>query len=324
MNRDKISIVIPVFNEDKVLEKLFSRLIPVMDRLNRDYEVIMIDDGSTDNSLGILVRYASDKIKVVEMTRNYGQHPAIFAGFEESSGEIVITLDADLQNPPEEIPRIIEVMEKGGYEVVGTIRTARKDSVFRKIPSKIINAFTRRITGVYLSDWGCMLRGYRRHVVDYMVKSREHSTFIPALATSFAKDVTEIEVAHEERYAGASKYSLVKLISLQFDLVTSFSDFPLKFLLYSGILLAFFGFAFGMVLAIARLYFGAAWAVEGVFTLFAVLFFLVGAQFLAFGVMGEYVGRIYREVKKRPSYTVRKVHQQEENRGPTVMQRTNK
>jgi undecaprenyl-phosphate 4-deoxy-4-formamido-L-arabinose transferase len=308
LSTDKISIVIPVYNEDKVLEALFSRLIPVMDRLNRDYELIMVDDGSTDNSLEILLQQVSDRIKVVEMTRNYGQHAAIFAGFEASSGEIVITLDADLQNPPEEIPRIIEVMESGCYEVVGTVRKGRKDSVFRKIPSKVINGITRRIIGIQLRDWGCMLRGYRRHVVDNMLKSKEHSTFIPALAISFAKDITEIEVAHEERYSGDSKYSLAKLITLQFDLITSFTDFPLKLLFYSGILLAFFGISFGIVLAIARLVFGALWAAEGVFTLFAVLFVFIGAQFLAFGIMGEYIGRIYREVKKRPPYTVRQVH----------------
>jgi len=308
VKKDKISVVIPVYNEEKVLERLFERLVPVMEGMNRDYEVVLVDDGSTDDSLEILISNAGAKIRVVELTRNYGQHAAVFAGFENSDGEIVVTLDADLQNPPEEIPRLVEVMEKGNYEVVGTVRKVRKDSIFRKIPSRIVNAMTKRITGVYLNDWGCMLRAYRRHVVEYMITSREHSTFIPALATSFAKDVTEIDVAHEERFAGESKYSLTKLITLHFDLITSFSDFPLKLMLYSGFLLAFLGVGFGIVLAVARLYFGALWAGEGVFTLFAVLFFFVGAQFLAFGIMGEYVGRIYSEVKKRPSYTIRRVH----------------
>ena len=310
MHVKKISVVIPVFNEGQVLEKLFARIVPVMEHLNRDYEILLVDDGSTDDSLEIMTRHADNRIKIIELTRNYGQHAAIFAGFEKSQGDIIITMDADLQNPPEEIPRIIDVMEQGNYEVVGTVRKDRQDSIFRKVPSRVINAFTRRITGVCLKDWGCMLRGYRRHVVDYMLESREHSTFIPALAASFAKDVTEIEVDHEARYAGESKYSLTKLISLQFDLVTSFSDFPLKFMFYVGLFLAFFGIVFGTILAVARLCFGAQWAVEGVFTLFAILFFLIGAQFLAFGVMGEYVGRIYREVKKRPPYTIRRIHDQ--------------
>lgn len=308
MENEKISIVIPVYNEEKNLERLFERIVPVMDGLERDYEIVLVDDGSTDRSLEILLKHADKRIKIVELTKNYGQHAAVFAGFENSEGGILITMDADLQNPPEEIPRLIEVMDEGNYEVVGTVRKARKDSILRKIPSKIVNAATRRITGVRLSDWGCMLRAYRRHVVEHMVRSQEHSTFIPALATAFAKDITEIEVAHEERFAGETKYSLTKLISLQFDLVTSFSEFPLKFMLYMGLCLAFLGIAFGIILTVARLSFGAAWAAEGVFTLFAALFFFIGAQFLALGVMGEYVGRIYREVKKRPPYTIRRVY----------------
>ena len=308
MSASKISVVIPVYNEELVLEKLFERLMPVMEGMERDYEVILVDDGSRDSSLTIMRSHASQKVIVVELSRNYGQHAAVFAGFETCTGEIIVTLDADLQNPPEEIPHLVEVMETGEYEVVGTVRMMRQDTAFRKSASKVVNAFTRRITGVHLSDWGCMLRAYKRHVMEYMVASREHSTFIPALATSFAKDITEIEVKHEERFAGESKYSLPKLISLQFDLVTSFSDFPLKLMLYAGLLLAFLGMGFGTLLAVARLAFGAAWAAEGIFTLFAVLFFFVGAQFLAFGVMGEYVGRIYKEVKKRPAYTIRRIY----------------
>lgn len=308
MSASKISVVIPVYNEELVLEKLFERLLPVMEGMERDYEVILVDDGSRDSSLTIMRSHASQKVIVVELSRNYGQHAAVFAGFETCTGEIIVTLDADLQNPPEEIPHLVEVMETGEYEVVGTVRMMRQDTAFRKSASKVVNALTRRITGVHLSDWGCMLRAYRRHVVEYMVASHEHSTFIPALATSFAKDITEIEVKHEERFAGESKYSLPKLISLQFDLVTSFSDFPLKLMLYAGLLLAFLGMGFGTLLAVARLAFGAAWAAEGIFTLFAVLFFFVGAQFLAFGVMGEYVGRIYKEVKKRPAYTIRRIY----------------
>ncbi|MCK9264077.1 MAG: undecaprenyl-phosphate 4-deoxy-4-formamido-L-arabinose transferase, partial [Deltaproteobacteria bacterium] len=157
-------------------------------------------------------------------------------------------------------------------------------------------------------DWGCMLRAYRRSVVVYMLNSREHSTFIPALAITFAKRITEIEVGHSERFAGESKYSLTKLITLHFDLITSFTEFPLKLMLYLGTFLAVFGFGFGVFLVVARLYFGALWAAQGVFTLFAVLFLFIGAQFFAFGIMGEYVGRIYREVKHRPAYTIRRIY----------------
>jgi undecaprenyl-phosphate 4-deoxy-4-formamido-L-arabinose transferase len=308
MNQDKISVVIPVYNEEKGLEELFKQLVPVMEGMNRTYEIVLVDDGSTDRSLEILRKHAGEKIKVVELTRNYGQHAAVFAGFESSDGAIVITLDADLQNPPREIPRLVKTMEEGEYEVVGTIRMARQDTFFRRTASAAVNAMTRKITGVNLNDWGCMLRAYRREVVRYMVDSREHSTFIPALATKFAKRITEIEVGHNERFAGESKYSLLKLISLQFDLVTSFSEFPLKLMLYIGFFMAFVGVGFGIFLAVARLYFGALWAAQGVFSLFAVMFILMGAQFLAFGLMGEYVGRIYREVKRRPAYTIRRIY----------------
>ncbi len=311
MAKAKLSVVIPVYNEEENLERLFERLMPVMSSLGREYEVILVDDGSTDKSLDILLKHTGQGVKVVELTRNYGQHAAVFAGFDNADGDIIITMDADLQNPPEEIPRLVETMEQGNYEVVGTVRRARKDSIFRKIPSRIVNRITRKITGVNLTDWGCMLRAYRRNVVEHMITAREHSTFIPALASVYAKDIVEIEVSHEERFAGESKYSIAKLISLHFDLITSFSDFPLKFMLYTGFLLAFMGVGFGLVLIVARIYFGAEWAAEGVFTLFAVLFFFMGALFMALGVMGEYVGRIYKEVKKRPSYTIRKVYTSE-------------
>ena len=245
---------------------------------------------------------------MVELTRNYGQHAAILAGFSIVRGEIVVTLDADLQNPPEEIPRLIAAMEEGGFDVVGTIRRGRKDSLFRILPSKIVNMIARKITGVRMTDWGCMLRAYRRKVVERMIACHEHSTFIPALATHFGKRVTEIVVAHEERFGGKSNYPLRKLINLQFDLVASFSEFPIKLIMYGGLLLAVFGVCFGLVLAVARLLYGALWAAQGVFTLFAILFVFVGLQFFALGLTGEYIGRIYREVRKRPEYVIECVH----------------
>jgi undecaprenyl-phosphate 4-deoxy-4-formamido-L-arabinose transferase len=229
-------------------------------------------------------------------------------------GDIVITLDADLQNPPEEIPNLMRVMEEGDYDVVGTIRRERKDSFLRTIPSRMINVITRKITKVNMSDWGCMLRAYRRSIVERMVNCHEHSTFIPALATYFAKKVTEIEVVHEARHGGESHYSLRKLINLQFDLVSSFSDFPLKFIMYAGIAMAFLGISLGVVLGIARIVYGAEWAAEGVFTLFSILFAFVGFQFFALGVMGEYIGRIYREVRKRPEYTIERIYPTDEGR----------
>jgi undecaprenyl-phosphate 4-deoxy-4-formamido-L-arabinose transferase len=304
-----ISIVIPVFNEEKNLHALMERLRPIMKGMKRPYEIILVDDGSVDRSLEILKEFAREPdVRVVELTRNYGQHAAILAGFSIVRGQIVITMDADLQNPPEEIPRLVHVMEEGSYDVVGSIRKGRQDSLFRILPSKVINMVARKITGVAMRDWGCMLRAYRRPVVERMINCHEHSTFIPALATFFGKRVTEIEVAHEERFGGKSNYPLRKLINLQFDLVASFSELPMKLLMYGGIAMALAGICFGTFLAVARLVYGALWAAQGVFTLFAILFVFVGMQFFALGVIGEYIGRIYKEVRKRPEYVIERIH----------------
>ena len=309
MSNVALAVVIPVYNEEANLPVLMQRLMPVMQGLKKSFEIIFIDDGSRDQSLEILKSFTkNDQVKVVELTRNYGQHAAIMAGFSITQAGIVITLDADLQNPPEEIANLVKVMEEGNYDVVGTIRKGRKDSFFRILPSKIINMVARKITKVNMRDWGCMLRAYRRPVVERMIQCHEHATFIPALAMVFAKRVTEIEVAHEERHGGKSNYPLRKLINLQFDLVASFSDLPLKLLMYGGVLMSMLGVCFGTFLAIARLAYGARWAAEGIFTLFAVLFVFVGLQFFALGVIGEYIGRIYREVRKRPEYVIEKVH----------------
>lgn len=310
-----ISLVIPVYNEEANLPHLVERLRPVMQKMGKSYEIIFVDDGSQDNSLSILKGFLIyPEVRIIELTRNYGQHAAIFSGFSVVRGDIVITLDADLQNPPEEIPNLVRVMEEGDYDVVGTIRKERKDSFFRTFPSRIINVMARKITKVNMSDWGCMLRAYRRNTVERMVNCHEHSTFIPALATYFSKKVTEIEVDHETRHAGESHYSLRKLINLQFDLVSSFSDFPLKFIMYAGIGMAILGISFGIVLGIARIIYGARWAAEGVFTLFSILFAFVGFQFFALGVMGEYIGRIYREVRKRPEYMIERIYPADEDR----------
>ncbi len=309
MGNMQVAVVIPVYNEEENLPALMQRLMPVMLSLGKSFEIIFIDDGSHDQSLQILKEFTKNfQVRVVELTKNYGQHAAIMAGFSITQADIIITMDADLQNPPEEIINLVKVMEEGNYDVVGTIRKGRKDSFFRILPSKIINMVARKITGVSMRDWGCMLRCYRLPVVQRMIQCHEHATFIPALATVFAKRVTEIEVEHEERHGGKSNYPLRKLINLQFDLVASFSDLPMKLIMYGGILMSLLGVCFGAFLAVARLIYGARWAAEGIFTLFAVLFVFVGMQFFALGVIGEYIGRIYREVRKRPEYVIEKIH----------------
>src|SRR3972149_822569 len=283
-----ISVVVPVYNEGPNLPLLMDRLEAARGAAGKPYEIVFVDDGSRDNSLEILKGFVGrNGVRVLELTRNYGQHSAIMSGFSVVRGEIVVTIDADLQNPPEEIPAVVRAMEEGNYEVVGTVREMRKDSIFRKIPSRIVNVMTRRITGIRMSDWGCMLRAYRREVVDRMVESQEYSTFIPALATLFAKRMTEIPVAHAERHGGGPHPHPPRVLHLQFDLLTSFSEFPLKVLLYLGSVLAFGSVTLGLLLGVMRLIYGPAWAEYGIFTLFAILFFFVGGLFIALGIMGS-------------------------------------
>lgn len=302
-----ISIVIPVYNEEGNLDNLFDRLYPVMQGIGKPFEIIFTDDGSRDRSLELLKRLAKahPEVRVVEFNGNFGQHMAIMAAFEICRGEVIVTLDADLQNPPEEIPKLIDAVEQG-HDVVGSIRQQRQDSFFRKMASLSVNIITRKMTGIQMSDYGCMLRAYRRNIVDNINRCDESSTFIPALAQTFASNPGEVAVAHAERTEGESKYSLYTLIRLNFDLMTGFSVVPLQLFALLGILTSLFAVAFAGFLLVRRFIVGAE--VEGVFTLFAIMFFFIGITIFGIGIVGEYVGRIYQEVRRRPRYVVRKVH----------------
>ncbi len=300
-----LSVVIPVFNEEENLVELHARLATTLDRAGYDWEVIYTDDGSRDRSWEILEGlHAQDpeRVRLVRFNRNYGQHMAVFAGFERVRGQVVATLDADLQNPPEELPRLVAKLEEG-YDVVGGWRQARQDSWLRKLPSYVVNRITSKVVGVDLKDYGCMLRAYRREVVDAMNACQETSSFIPALANTFARDVVEIPVGHAQRQGGTSKYGLMRLLRLNFDLMTGFSVLPIQLVSLLGSVVALVGLGFGVFLFVRRLIVGPE--VEGVFTLFAILFVFVGLQILGVGLIGEYVGRIYREVRQRPRYIVR-------------------
>lgn len=304
-----VSVVIPVYNEADSLPTLLPRLVAACDLLTQSYEIILIDDGSQDGSAD-LIREAANKaenhVVGVLLNRNYGQHAAIMAGFETAKGDLVITLDADMQNPPEEIPRLVEAAIQG-YDVVGTIRRDRQDSWFRKSASKLINKAVQRATGVQMSDYGCMLRAYRRHIVDAMLSCHERSTFIPILANSFARRTIEIDVEHAERKHGESKYGFLHLINLMFDLVTCMTSTPLRLLSIVGSAISIFGFLFALLLIVMRLTFGAMWAANGVFTLFAILFTFVGVQLLGMGLLGEYIGRMYNDVRARPRYFIHQI-----------------
>jgi undecaprenyl-phosphate 4-deoxy-4-formamido-L-arabinose transferase len=307
----QLSIVIPVYNEEEGLQALFDRLYPAMDqlqaKLNLHYEIIFVNDGSKDRSAGMLAAQFDlrpDVTRVVLFQNNFGQHMAIMAGFEYARGESIITLDADLQNPPEEIALLAAELIKG-HDYVGTIRSNRQDSWFRKTASRAMNHLRQRITRITMTDQGCMLRGYSRRIVNLVRQCNESNTFIPALAYTFAANPTEIEVKHEERFAGESKYSLYQLIRLNFDLVTGFSVMPLQLFSIFGMLLALGSGTLFALLLVRRFVLGSE--VEGVFTLFALTFFLIGVMLFGLGLLGEYIGRIYQQVRERPRYVVQTV-----------------
>ncbi len=307
MNAPLISVVIPVFNEEAGLATLFARLYPALDRLASSYEIIFINDGSTDRSAAMLrdqFQLRPDVTRVILFNGNYGQHMAIMAGFERCRGDRIVTLDADLQNPPEEIGSLMAEMDKG-FDYVGSIRRKRQDTAWRRWASKAMNRSRERLTHIKMTDQGCMLRAYSRDIINAINQSREVSTYIPALAYSFSHNPTEIEVAHEERSAGESKYSLYKLIRLNFDLVTGFSTVPLQVFSLIGIAISLMSIGFVVYLAIRRLIVGPE--AEGLFTLFGIAFFLIGVTLFGIGLLGEYIGRIYQQVRERPRYLIQAV-----------------
>jgi undecaprenyl-phosphate 4-deoxy-4-formamido-L-arabinose transferase len=314
-----VSVVIPVYNEEAGLHQLFTRLYPALDAMAASqrlrYEVVFVNDGSRDRSAAILseqFRARPDVTRVILFNTNYGQHAAIMAGFERVRGRWIVTLDADLQNPPEEIAKLIDAMQ-AGHDYVGTIRRARRDSAWRKTASRAMNRIRERITHIKMTDQGCMLRAYDRRIVDTINQCREINTFIPALAYTFANNPIEIEVAHAERAAGESKYSLYALIRLNFDLVTGFSVVPLQAFSLIGVALAIASAALVLLLALRRIFLGAE--AEGLFTLFGIAFFLIGVTLLGIGLLGEYIGRIYEEVRGRPRWIVQAVLEQTDARG---------
>jgi undecaprenyl-phosphate 4-deoxy-4-formamido-L-arabinose transferase len=309
MNKPYVSIVIPVYNEQDNLQALFTRLTAVMDKLGKPYEIVFTNDGSRDRSGVMLEEFHKQRpgeVRFIDFNGNFGQHMAIMAAFERVRGEVIVTLDADLQNPPEEIPKLLAAIE-AGHDVVGGYRKNRHDTFFRKYASKIINSIRAKITNIRMKDQGCMLRAYRRNIVENIVASQETSTFIPALAYSYAARPTDVEVEHAARAAGESKYHLYDLIRLNFDLMTGFSVVPLQVFTLFGMVVSVLSTLFVVFLFIRRLVVGPE--AEGVFTLFAILYFLVGVGIMGLGIIGEYIGRIYKEVRRRPRFVIRKIYE---------------
>ena len=305
----EVSIVIPVYNEEESLHALFAELWPVMSGLGRSFEIIFINDGSRDATLGLLYDFYKEhpEVRVIDLGANFGQHMAIMAGFDHVRGQKIITLDADLQNPPSEIPGILTQMDEG-HDVVGTYRVGRQDPVFRKVASKIINKMTNRLAKLHIRDYGCMLRGYDRRIIEIINKSHESNTFIPALAQKFATNPVEIPVAHRERELGKSKYSIFQLIRLNFDLMTSFSLVPLQLVTMAGMFFSFLSLVLLVFMFARRLFLGVGtWQLLLEQAFEASEFILASITLFALGIIGEYIGRIYREVIKRPRYAVRKI-----------------
>lgn len=305
----EVSVVIPVYNEEGNLPELITRTLTACESLNSTFEIILVDDGSADSSMKMIDEAAKNnngKIVGVVLSTNFGQHAAVTAGLESSCGKYIITLDADLQNPPEEIPRLVEKLREG-YDVVGTIREKRQDTLFRKMASKMVNKMMRALChGRTMSDYGCMLRGYSRPVVDAILLCHEHGKFIPMLAMSFGRRVTEIHVKHAERNIGESKYNYWRLISLQYDLLTSTSTFPLRVLTIFGFLIAFLGICFGgLIFVMSQI--DKDWGADGIFALFSIAFVLIGGLFAAMGLMGEYIGKIHLNARGRPQYFIESV-----------------
>jgi undecaprenyl-phosphate 4-deoxy-4-formamido-L-arabinose transferase len=300
-----LSVIVPILNEASTLAELVDRLICTLHRSGKSYEVIFVDDGSTDDSAKLL-RHLYElhaTIKVIRLNRNYGQHMAIFAGLERARGEIVVTLDGDLQNPPEEIPRLLEKIQEG-YDVVCGQRTSRQDPLRRKIPSYLVGKLASRLVGVTMRDYGSMLRAYRRPVVDQLLRCQDRSMYIPALVNAFAASVVEIPVDHRRRAAGSSRYNVFGLLRLMADLVTGFSLLPIRLVSFAGVLLTSLGSGFGLYLGLQSLR-GSPSPMTPV--LVALFLFVGGLQLLALGLIGEYVGRTYMEVRQRPRYGIQEV-----------------
>jgi len=305
-----LSVVIPVYNEEAGLPALFARLYPALDALRVPYEVIFVNDGSRDRSAALLREQFTarpDVTRVILFNANYGQHLAILAGFERVRGERVVTLDADLQNPPEEIGKLLAAMDAGA-DYVGGVRRVREDAWWRRSASRLMNRIRERITRIRMTDQGCMLRAYSRDIVDAIVAAREVSTFIPALAFTFAHHPSEVDVLHEERAAGESKYSMYKLIRLNFDLVTGFSLVPLQLFSVAGMIVAIGSVVLYAIVIVERAITGGF--LEGVKALWdrdILEFFLIGCIMFGVGLLGEYVGRIYQQVRERTRYVIRAV-----------------
>jgi undecaprenyl-phosphate 4-deoxy-4-formamido-L-arabinose transferase len=303
-----LSVVIPVYNEEESLQALSDRLMPILKKIGKHFEVIYTNDGSKDNSIKILrdlqAKYPQH-VRVIDFSGNYGQHMAIMAAFSEVRGEVIINLDADLQNPPEEIPKLLEKFE-AGHDVVGSYRLKRNDQAWRHWGSRFANKVRYVLTGTHMRDQGCMFRAYARSIVDEIVSGTESSTFIPVLAWKLAQNPCEIGLQHDARQQGDSKYGIYELIRVAIDLATNFSMIPIQFFTFFGMIVSGLSFLLVLYMVVRRFVYGPE--AEGVFTLIAIVIFLISVAIMGIGIVGEYIGRIYQALCRR-RYSIRTIVQ---------------
>ena len=306
MTKDKelCSVVIPVFNEEDNLESLYHRLSKVLENPCKNYEIIFVDDGSTDNSLKIIMRLreTDSGVKIISFSRNFGHQVAITAGIDYASGSAVIVMDADLQDPPEVIPRLVEKWREG-YDTVYAIRESRKDPIFKKAIAFIFYRLFRRMSDVDIPVDAGDFRLMSRRVVDILKAMPERNRYLRGLASWIGFRQARVRYARDKRYAGKSKYTLWKLARLALDGVTAFSHFPLRLVTQLGLVVSLVGFIYIAKMIIDALLFGRT--VPGWTTLMAAVLFLGGVQLIVIGVIGAYIGRIYVEVQQRPLYLIK-------------------
>jgi undecaprenyl-phosphate 4-deoxy-4-formamido-L-arabinose transferase len=308
----EISVVIPVFNEAPNLNELYSRVVATLEPLNRTFEVVTVDDGSSDGSYEILaeLQAADPRLRIVQLARNFGQTPALYAGFANVRGRIIVQLDADLQNPPEEIVKLIAKLDEG-YDVVQGWRENRQDTGFRRYASKILNRIVSWATNVKIRDLGCGLKAFRREVIDRLAHFTHHSRYLPAELVWLGARIAEVKVEHRERAAGEGKYSLWSLLRLNFDMIASVTTAPIKFVGMLGLLLSVVGFGMGALIFSKRIIYGNF---NPFVTVVAIFFVIAGLQMTATGLLCEYVSRIFIEAQNKPYYIVREVREAEQKK----------
>jgi len=302
-----ISIVIPVFNEISLIDELHSRLKLVCEGLGRNYEVIIVDDGSSDGSHEKLIQLKNNDtaLRIVKFTRNFGQQAAVLAGFRISRGKIIVQLDSDLQNPPEEIPKLLEAMAEN-VDLVTTVQRKRRDGVIRIFGSSFLLKIGQMLFGSQVKLNLCSFRALRSSVVEKIESCKDRSRYMAVLMSWMGLPTVEIEVEHHERKNGNSKYSFLNLLILAWDLVTGYSSFPLRMVTYMGLFGAFLGFLMMMFLLFQRIVNGIL--IEGFVVLSAVFAFFAGVQLLSIGFLGEYLGRVHHQIQERPDYIIEKVN----------------